>query len=124
MKTKLQIKYYFGEVLFEYEIENNTIKKTIEKANLRGANLWGANGLKFYWHIHHEELVENLIEPIKNRIDYIKEYKPKEEITLRLKLLKKVKVKLIDLPVTKKGWIELHKKECGCKFKNSIFDNN
>ena len=38
MKTKLQIKYYFGEVLFEYEIENNTIKKTIEKANLRGAN--------------------------------------------------------------------------------------
>jgi len=53
MKTKIQIKSYVGELLFEYETENNSIKKTVEeaigrgidlwKANLQGADLWKAN---------------------------------------------------------------------------------
>ena len=43
MKTKLQIKSVFGSILFEYESENNTLKKTIEKAVKRGAYLRGAN---------------------------------------------------------------------------------
>ena len=53
MKTKIEIKSIFGEVLFSYEKENNTIKETLEEAvksganlrdaNLRGANLCGAN---------------------------------------------------------------------------------
>ena len=48
-KTKIEIKNrWFGNVLFEYEKENNTMKDTLEKAveegaNLRGANLRGAN---------------------------------------------------------------------------------
>ena len=52
-KIKIQIKSVFGDVLFEYEKENNTIKDTLEKAvcenanlryaNLRYANLIGAN---------------------------------------------------------------------------------
>lgn len=50
--------------------------------------------LKFYWHIHHDTLLESRNEPIKNRIKYIKENKPKDEIKLRLKLLKPVKGKL------------------------------
>ena len=50
--------------------------------------------IKFYWHIHHDVLVEPLTEPIKNRIEFIKENKPKGEIALRLKLLKPVKGKL------------------------------
>jgi len=50
--------------------------------------------LKFYWHIHHDILVEPLTEPLKNRIRYIKENKPENEIELRLKLLKPVKGKL------------------------------
>ncbi len=50
--------------------------------------------IKFYWHIHHDVLVEPLIEPIENRIRFIKENKPKCEIALRLKLLKPVKGKL------------------------------
>jgi len=50
--------------------------------------------LKYYFHIHHEILVEALTEPLKNRIKYIKENKPKDEIELRLKLLKPVKGKL------------------------------
>jgi len=50
--------------------------------------------LKYYWHIHHEILVEALTEPLKNRIKYIKENKPKDEIELRLKLIKPVKGKL------------------------------
>ena len=50
--------------------------------------------IKFYWHLHHDRLVESLTKPIKNRIEYIKKYKPKKEIKLRLKLLKPVKGKL------------------------------
>ena len=49
---------------------------------------------KFYWHIHHNILMELLLEPIENRIKYIIENKPKEEIELRLRLLKPVKGKL------------------------------
>ena len=50
--------------------------------------------LKFYWHIHHDTLIEPLIEPIKNRIKHIKGNKPKNEIELRLKLLKPVEGEL------------------------------
>ena len=57
-KIKIQIKSVLGKVLFEYEKENNTIKKTLERAivesadlrfadlrfaNLRSANLRSAN---------------------------------------------------------------------------------
>ena len=51
---------------------------------------------KFYWHIHHDVLLEPLTEPLKNRIEYIKNNKSKNEIELRLKLLKPVKGKLPD----------------------------
>ena len=50
--------------------------------------------IKFYWHLHHDKLVESLTKPIKNRIQYIKKNKPKKEIKLRLKLLKPVRGKL------------------------------
>ena len=43
MKTKIEIKSIFGEVLFSYEKENNTIKETLEEAVKSGANLRGAN---------------------------------------------------------------------------------
>ena len=42
MKTKIQIKTLGGSLLFEYESENNTKKKTLEKAVNRGADLTGA----------------------------------------------------------------------------------
>jgi len=42
MKIKIQIKSYFNEVLFEYETENNTIKKTVEKAVKQNIYLHGA----------------------------------------------------------------------------------
>ena len=67
-----------------------------------------------YWHIHHEILVESLTEPLKNRKDYIKSDKSKDEIKLRLKLLKKVKAKPEDYPTNKSGWEKLHRLECGC----------
>ena len=50
--------------------------------------------LKWFWHIHHRILLEPLTEPIENRIKYIKEEKPKDEVELRLKLMKPVKGKL------------------------------
>ena len=50
--------------------------------------------LKYYWHIHHGLLIETLTEPLKNRIKDIKENKPKNEIPLRLRLLKPVIGKL------------------------------
>lgn len=102
----------------------------------------------FYWHIHHEVLLEPLTEPLKNRIDYIKENKPEEEQVLRLKIIeiKKVEGKLpiklykawdtyskakfvkerkdyIKVILSSPSILKLHKKECGCKFKTSIFDN-
>ena len=43
MKIKIEVKSFMtGSVLFEYETENNTIKKTLEEARLRGADLRGA----------------------------------------------------------------------------------
>ena len=42
MKIKIDIKSIFGNVLFSFEKENNTIKDTLEEANLRGADLEGA----------------------------------------------------------------------------------
>ena len=38
-KVKIQIKSIFGDVLFEYEKENNTFKDTLEKAIKSGADL-------------------------------------------------------------------------------------
>ena len=105
--------------------EANLWRANLWGADLRGADLWRIKGLQMYWHIHHEILVENLIEPLKNRIKYIKEEKAKSEtpkqIKLRLKLLKKVKAK--KYPETEEGWEKLHKKECkGCSWDgNSIF---
>lgn len=53
MKTKIEIKSIFGDLIFEYEKENNTTKDTLLEAikhganlcnaNLRDANLYGAN---------------------------------------------------------------------------------
>ena len=42
-KIKIQIKSIFGDLLFEYEKENNTIKDTVEEAVKQGANLGSAN---------------------------------------------------------------------------------
>ena len=39
MKIKIDIKSVFGNVLFSFEKENNTIKDTLVEANLEGANL-------------------------------------------------------------------------------------
>src|SRR3990167_4801535 len=51
--------------------------------------------LQFYWHIHHDVLCEPLTEPIENLIKSIKENKPKEEVELRLRLLKPIKSELL-----------------------------
>lgn len=42
MKIRIDIKSIFGNVLFSLEKGNNTIKDTLEEANLRGAYLGGA----------------------------------------------------------------------------------
>ena len=46
------------------------------------------------WHVHHDNLVEVLTEPLSVRIAYIKAEKPYSEIALRLRLLKIVRGKL------------------------------
>ena len=43
MKIKIDIKSIFGNVLFSFEKDNNTIKDTLEEANLGGSNLEDAN---------------------------------------------------------------------------------
>lgn len=42
-KIKIQIKSIFGNLLFEHEKENNTIKDTVEEAVKQDADLGGAN---------------------------------------------------------------------------------
>ena len=42
MKTKIEIKSIFGNVLFEFEKENNSVKDTLIEAVKRGADLYGA----------------------------------------------------------------------------------
>ncbi len=43
MKIKIEIKNRFtGKIIFEFETENNTIKKTLEEARNKGAYLQGA----------------------------------------------------------------------------------
>ncbi len=49
---------------------------------------------KFYWHIHHEVLLEVRTEAISKRKNYIRVNKPQNEQKLRLKLLKPVRGKL------------------------------
>ena len=39
MKIRIDIKSVFGDVIFSFEKENNTIKDTLEDANLKGADL-------------------------------------------------------------------------------------
>jgi len=93
----------------------------LRSANLRSAKNLNSDATDFWWHIHHEVLVESLTEPLRARINYIKKNKPKDEIELRLKLLTPV---LGDIPTTQKGWNDLHKKECGCGWsstKKTIF---
>lgn len=60
---------------------------------------------KWYWHIHHHILLETSPD-IEERIQYIKEYKPSEEMETRLRLLKPVRGKLPQSFL--KAW-----KECG-----------
>lgn len=43
MEIKIDIKSISGDILFSFSKENNTIKDTLEEANLRGADLKGAN---------------------------------------------------------------------------------
>ena len=43
MKIRIDIKSIFGDVLFSFEKENNTIKDTLVEAYLKGAYLKGAN---------------------------------------------------------------------------------
>ena len=52
MKINIQIKSIFGDVLFEFEKENNTIKDTVVEAvksdaNLCGADLRGAGNIPY-----------------------------------------------------------------------------
>lgn len=49
--------------------------------------------MKYYWHGHHDILCE-FFDNIKGRIEFIKNNKPKNEIGIRLKLLKEVKGQL------------------------------
>ena len=63
--------------------------------------------VKFAWHVHHNVLLEPLIEPLKNRIAYIKDNKPKDEIATRLRLLKPVKGELPTAVVAE--WKAYHK---------------
>ena len=43
------------------------------------------------WHVHHDVLAEPVWGSVRSRVKHIKRYKPKEEIAIRLSLLKPIK---------------------------------
>ena len=50
--------------------------------------------LQMYWHIHHNVLAEFAIEPIEERIAFIKAEKPIEQMETRLRLMRPVRHEL------------------------------
>ena len=66
---------------------------------------------EFYWHVHHDVLLEHLTEPIEARRAYIRDHKPEGELETRLRLLKPVRGRL-PAPVVKaragcdKPWVD------------------
>ena len=72
----------------------------------------------FYWHVHHDMLLEYCYD-YEERAEYIKSYKPKDEIETRLRLFKHVKGKLPeDLIDAGRKWGEAWRKwdEAGRKY--------
>jgi len=59
-------------------------------------------------HCHHDLLLEPLTEPLENRIAYIKKEKPEDERILRLRLLKVLSPKELNL-LPKKAYIKAWK---------------
>lgn len=43
--------------------------------------------MQFYWHVHHDQLLEPLTGPVEDRVKYIRTSKPEHEVTTRLRLL-------------------------------------
>jgi len=60
--------------------------------------------VEFAFHVHEDVLVEPLVEPIENRIAYIRKHKKAEEVPIRVALLKKVRGEL-PAPVIAAGLI-------------------
>lgn len=60
---------------------------------------------KWFWCLHHEQLCEELTEPVKNRIGYIQKHKPEEEQTVRFRNLRPVK----NPAHLEKAWAEYNK---------------
>src|SRR3990167_4277978 len=54
-------------------------------------------------HCHHDVLFERLTEPVENRIKYIKENKPKDEIETRLRLMRVLTDEEVAM-MPKEGW--------------------
>lgn len=79
------------------------------------------NNSTYYWHIHHQQLIEReSLDGIKRRKEFIRYNKLNSEIKLRLKLIKKARIpknlegKIFD-PETLPKIIELHAKQCNPK---------
>jgi chromosome segregation ATPase len=47
--------------------------------------------MTYWWHVHHDVLFEEIIGSVEERIAYIKAEKPKDEVEVRLRLLKPVR---------------------------------
>ena len=62
----------------------------------------------YYWHLHHEALVEVLDGSILARVDYIRRRKPHYEQVTRLRWMTPVLLPAEGAPVTAQGWEELH----------------
>jgi hypothetical protein len=66
------------------------MERTIKQAEKDCREAWSKNPSTWGWCIHHGVEVEELIEPIENRIQYILKHKRRNEIVVRLDNLRPV----------------------------------
>ena len=64
--------------------------RTIKQAEKECRKAWAENPSTWGWCVHHEKEVEELTEPIENRIAYILANKSMDEIVIRLDNLRPV----------------------------------
>jgi hypothetical protein len=59
---------------------------------------------EYYWHLHHEVLLEKANEPIQNRVDYVSKFKTKQEVDTRLRLMHRAYLEPDMLEIVEEGF--------------------
>ena len=89
--------------------------------SLRGGVQGGSAVNPLYWHLHHDELFEEVIGSIEERVAYIRSNKPARQVETRLRLMKPVRFDTPKLREAFAKWMEADAKwtEAAAKWKEA-----